>query len=284
MSANQIVHANTAALLQGLHASGADAGTVLTLADSKGVTQNLRLFSGTSATYEKDEAGNALLGIKLADGTVVARPFDQVPDAMTFAVEVAMSAKGHKRVGTHWVDTDTAAGAKAFELDNPRFKGLANNPAYTHGKAEKVYSENSSVGTSAKGTAASTFPDTLRIPIAGVVIAPKTPPKANASPAAKKTAKETAKETAKKTAKKTTPIVSLDKIKKKGPTGSNRVKATKRADIYAYVLAHYSNAQLKKVLALYGYKHPAPKKGGKQPGPGVVQAVLRDELRKIWQL
>ena len=163
MSAAQIITANIGALLEAAHASGADAGTVLTLTDSKGIIQQVRPCSGTTATYEKDKAGNALLGIKLPNGTVVSRPFDKVPAAITFATEVAESNKGNRvLVGGRWVDTDTPAGAKAVELNSSNFKGLGNNPEYTWGKAAKLYSAKSHVGTSACGTAASTFPDTLR--------------------------------------------------------------------------------------------------------------------------
>jgi len=163
MSAAQNITANIGALLKAAHASGADAGTVLTLTDSKGIIQQVRPCSGTTATYEKDKAGNALLGIKLPNGTVVSRPFDKVPAAITFATEVAESNKGNRvLVGGRWVDTDTPAGAKAVELNSSNFKGLGNNPEYTWGKAAKLYSAKSHVGTSACGTAASTFPDTLR--------------------------------------------------------------------------------------------------------------------------
>ena len=199
---------------------------------------------------------------------------------MAFAVEVAEKAKGHVLVGSRWVDTDTPAGAMAVELNSSNFKGLANNPEYTWGKAAKLYSDKSHVGTSACGTAASTFPDTLRIPIEGVIVAPKTPPKAKAAPKAKTAPKPKAApkpKTAPK--KKATPSVALRKIK---DLGGKKVKATKRDTVYAQVLAHSGNGQLKKILALYGYTHPAPKKDGKQPNAAVTQAALRAELRGFW--
>jgi hypothetical protein len=255
-NATQIINANTASLLEAAHASGADAGTVLTLADSKGVTQKLRLYSGTTATLEKDEAGNALLGIKLADGSVVTRPFDQVPNAMAFAVEVAEKNKGNRKlVGSRWVDTDTPAGAKAVELNKSNFKGLANNPDYTWGKAAKLYSDKSNVGTSACGTAASTFPDTLRIPIEGVVVAPKTPPKAKVAPKAAPKAKKAKKAT------------------KSELLGANKnIVGKTLAEIRASARKLSSSVHLRKIIKLEGYT----------PKPKSSLLRLRNQLDEIW--
>ena len=262
MSAAQIVHANIGALLTAAHASGADAGTVLTHPDSKGIIQQARLYSGTTATYEEDEAGNALLGIMIGKNydTVVARPFDQVPAAMAFAVEVAESNKGHVLVGSRWVDTDTPAGAMAVELNSSNFKGLANNPEYTNGKAAKLYSDKSHVGTSACGTAASTFPDTLRI------IEPLGPKPSAKSPAPKRKAEAAAVEPA-KTAKK------AKKATKSELLGANKnIVGKNLTEIRASARKLSSSVHLRKIIKLEGYT----------PTPKSSLHGLRAQLDEIW--
>jgi hypothetical protein len=275
---NQIVHFKIVTLIKGLHAANAAPGTIVTYPDSEGIEREVHPHSGATVTYDKDEAGNALTCIALASGVVVARPVDDVPDTMSFAVTVVHEAKGAtwKIAGGHWVNTATPAGAKAFELQKSKWPELPNNPEYTHGKG-KVYAKDSSVGTSVTGTVSSVRPKTLCVPIEGVVVPPKTPPKAGGASAKKRKAEDAIAPPAKAAKKRNQP--KLGQIK---TASSTKVKATNRAAIYSQVFAHNSVPQLKKVLALYGYTHPAPKKGGKQPNADVMTALLHDELRKIW--
>lgn len=274
-------NANVKQLMLQLHASGAENGTVLQhLVDGELV--NVVAAPCTTFLYSKNASGGIDVGVKLKSEAVVTKALDECDCVVTFANEAKYLALGQVNVKGRFVNPETDAGKEAIRRNECKWIGLAGNDLYLTARG-KPYGTDSSVGTTVTGTSTCMQPAILCTTLLEGAVAPQTPPKAKASAtsSAASPAASPAKTTAKKTtAKKTTPSVSLGKIKEKA--GGRKVKATKRADIYAHVLAHSSNGQLQNILALYGYTHPAPKKKGKQPNAAVTRAALRGELRGFW--
>ena len=208
--------------------------------------------------------------------------------------EVRYGNQGYEKVGDKWVEPGSPVNDEAIRLKvnkgdwlkKPEF--LVDRPVKGEdGKVQKDEDGNAitekkpltEVGV--KYNCSNLKPNTLCTLLANAVVEPKTPPKPAAkpkTPSAPKKKKTASKTTAPK--KKTTKPPSNKDLKKdaggKCPTGP-------KSKIQEYILAKCTVAQLKKVHARYYYP-VAPRKGGKEPNMGVTAAVLRDELRAVWDM
>ena len=294
---NATVDANVAKLIADAVAAGKPVGTILQHPDEKGTLTNVVLAAKTTILLAKLDDGTFGYIIKFDDDSL------SEPYAPAGAFLNVNNAK-HTHDGKHlingcWVDDKTPAGAKAIELQQNPFPGLANNDLYLT-IFKNHYQEGGKVGTKVSNSVTCVQPKTLLelLPGATPPASPKSPKKGKKRSAPEETEEpeeieeteepeeieetEEAEESPQpKKAKTVAPVphVSITKIKQKGGA---KIKASKRDLVYNQVLTHCSEAQLKKVLALYGYTHPAPVANGKQPNEEVTKSILRAQLCEFW--
>ena len=265
MNKQDTVNNNVCRLAQQAHDTGVESGTVLTYrtGDAPEPVSPVKLMACNITYAGINDDNKPLLGFQLKDELLGTAPVAEV-EPMRFATELLMQKKGYQLVGTRWVNPDEPAGAKAIELGKCKWKGLANNPEFLT-RQGKVYSDHSSVGTTAVGTVGSAKPETLCNPIYVEGAPPSEAPKAPKAPKAQ-TIKEPTNE----------------KLKKAG-TGSKPKKcdATTKVTIKAWILAFSNSKELEAVHKLCGCKPLASKKG-KEPSLTAKRTIYRNRLRKHW--
>ncbi|MBP47347.1 MAG: hypothetical protein CMH53_05360 [Myxococcales bacterium] len=318
MTKQDTINANVCLLAQQAHAAGAAAGTVLThpTGDAPEPVSPVKLMSCTITYAGVDDDDKPLLGFRLNDELLDTVPVAEVKP-MRFATTLTQQKKGYQLVKTHWVNPDEKAGKKAIELGRCKWKGLANNPEFLTSQG-KVYSDKSSVGTTASGTVGSAKPDTLCIPIEGSEaflppLEPRSPAKKQKKSEKSEESEEESEESEaaasskkkKKTAKaapkgkgpaKQKPATNPGKAngKKGGKKAPNKTQLMAMVgkgcpkgnlgEIHAYILEHVDDPKLAKIHARYFSKTPPPPAGGKQPNASVTHAVMRNELIELWGL